>query len=328
MTDSYNLAIERDWIWRGWRVRYLYHPLTGTGTDRSHCGGTDIEAVEVPSEPIGEATPFLLIHGFGSAGKQWQHNLLALSRYGPVYTLDLVGFGWSEKAATTYNSQLWLEQIYDFWAQFIQRPIVLVGHSLGALVAATVAVQCPDIVQQLILVTVPNTRQDMIESRWLQASLGMVERLFTSPLLVRLIFKVARQPRFIRSALRSIYKNSDRVTDALVSQFVTPTGDRGAAQTLCRLTQSATQPNYSPSRQHLLHSIPQPTLIIWGLGDTIVPLKGCEAEIAVNPRIRLVTIPDAGHCLYDECADEFNQAIALWLDSTLDGTLDLTAAQQ
>ncbi|NEQ96444.1 MAG: alpha/beta fold hydrolase [Cyanothece sp. SIO2G6] len=258
-------------------------------------------------------SPFLLIHGFGSAWKQWQHNILPLSRYAPVYALDLLGFGWSEKAATVYNSRLWLEQIYDFWAQFIQRPIILVGHSLGALVAATVAVDRANMVQRLILVTVPNTRQDMISAPWLQASVGTLERLFTSPLLVRLIFKLARQPRFIRSALQSVYKKSDRVTDSLVSQFVIPTSDRGAAQTLCRLTQSATQPNYSASRQSLLGAISQPTLIIWGLADNIVPLKGCEAEMAANPQITLTTIPEAGHCLYDECADEFNQAIAQWL---------------
>ncbi|MEB3232376.1 MAG: alpha/beta fold hydrolase [Leptolyngbyaceae bacterium] len=286
----------------------MYHPLINHNRHSQTVEHTQLNVDRI------RHPPFLLIHGFGSAGKQWLQNMEPLSRYAPVYSLDLLGFGWSEKGATTYNSQLWLEQIHDFWATFIRQPMVLVGHSLGALVASRVAVDRPDLVQRLVLVTVPNTRQDMIPAKWLQTSVGAVERLFTSPLLVRLIFNVARQPRLIRSALQSIYQKRDRVSDALVAQFVTPTSDRGAAQTLARLTQSATQPNYSPSRHHLLHAIPQPTLVIWGLNDNIVPLQGCDAEIRANPQIRLVTIPNAGHCVYDECADEFNRAIAQWLD--------------
>ena len=295
------LGTQRDWIWRGWHIRYTYsHPS--------------------PLDAAVSTQPILLIHGFGSSLSQWYENIGPLSRHRSVYALDLLGFGGSEKAAIAYNSQLWIDQIYDFWQQFIRCPMTLLGHSLGGLVAASVAVEHPEIVNRLILITLPNSRQDMVTNQWLQTSLGSIERIFASPLLVRLIFKVARQPSLIRKVLQSVYIKRDRVTEEVISHYVTPTRDRGAAQTLCRLTQGATRPNYSKSRRYLLRNIAQPTLILWGQRDNVVPLKGSEADIAANPNLKLITIPDAGHCVFDECADQVNGAIAHWLQHEQDAS--------
>ncbi|MEM9215797.1 MAG: alpha/beta fold hydrolase [Cyanobacteria bacterium P01_F01_bin.150] len=295
-TDTSAVGTERNWRWRGWTINYKFYGPQSPNT---------------PSLP-----PLLLIHGFGSSANQWYRNLLPLGRQRRVYALDLLGFGASEKGAIAYNGDLWVAQIYDFWQQFIGQPMVLVGHSLGALMAATVAVNHPETVQRLVLVTLPNTRQDMVQARWVQATVGPIERIFASPLLVRLIFHIARQPGFIRKALTSIYMKRDRVTDEVVSHFVTPTLDRGAAQTLCRLTQAATRPNYSLSRERLLQSIQQPTLVLWGQHDRVVPLKPCQADIKANSNLTLVTIPGGGHCVYDECADDFNQELLEWLKLT------------
>ena len=289
------MGTQRDWRWRGWTIRYTFH---------------------APKEPARSAEPLLLIHGFGSSLAQWYENIEALGQDRMVYAIDLLGFGASEKAAIAYNSELWIAQIYEFWRQFMGQPVVLVGHSLGALMSAAAAVEHPEMVHRLVLITVPNTRQDMVHSQWMQSMVSSVERIFASPLLVRLIFQVARQPGLIRKALNSVYMKRDRVTDEVVSHFVTPTLDRGAAQTLCRLTQSATHSTYSPSRESLLKAIQQPTLILWGQKDQVVPLNGCEADIAENPHLKLVTIAEGGHCVYDECALELNQAILDWLRSS------------
>ena len=286
------MGTQRDWKWRGWSIRYTFH---------------------APPQPTLAAESLLLIHGFGSSLAQWYQNIEALGQHRVVYAIDLLGFGASEKGAIAYNSELWVAQIYEFWRQFIGEPIVLIGHSLGALMSAAAAVEHPDMVQRLILMTVPNTRQDMVHARWMQSMVSSLERIFASPLLVRLIFHVARQPKFIRKALMSIYIQRDRVTQEVVSHFVNPTLDRGAAQTLCRLTQSATQSDYSPSRETLLERLKQPTLVLWGQKDNVVPLNSCESTIAANPNLKLVTIPDGGHCMYDECALDINKAILNWL---------------
>ncbi len=187
-----------------------------------------------------------------------------ISEQHPVYAPDLLGFGQSQKAATAYQVALWAELVFDFWQTFIGQPMVLVGHSLGALVAATAAVEQPQSVHKVVLLTLPETRQEVVGNPQMRQAIKTIEGLVASPALIRLIFRIVRQPRIIRRGLRLAYANPASVTDELVAQVIAPTADRGAAQTLCRLTQAATSSTYSASRNVLLSQLSQPTLLVWG----------------------------------------------------------------
>jgi len=281
----------RNWSWRGWQVHYTYQRA---------------------ARPSAALPPLLLIHGFGASLDQWHGNIQALAQHHDVYALDLLGFGTSTKAATTYRVALWAEQIHDFWQAFIGRPMILVGHSLGALAAATTAATYPEWVRGVALMTLPATRQEIVTAPRLQTITGSIERLVASPLIIRLIFQVVRRPAFLRAGLRLAYANRDRVTDELVQSFVRPTCDRGAAQTLCRLTQSATQTDYSLSRRALLDAIQCPILLLWGQQDRVVPITQGRELTQHYSHLTLTEIPQAGHCLYDECAERVNREILDW----------------
>lgn len=286
------LRNNRDWVWRGWQVRYTY--LISRHHESSHI-------------------PVLLIHGFGSSHEQWAKNIAPLSQCHPVYAFDLLGFGASQKASTPYQVNLWVQQTYDFWRTFIGRPVIIIGHSLGALVAATVASQLPQTVDGVVLLTIPATRQERISNPWVQTLLGTIEKSVANPLVIRLIFHLARQPRVIRAALKLSYANTNYVTDALVNEYVRPTYDRGAAQTLCRLTQAATSPTYSQSRETLLANIQQPMLILWGEGDRVIPIQQSHTLRKQFPDITWIDFPNAGHCLYDEYSEQVNDLILNWI---------------
>ena len=74
-----DLGHQRFWYWRGWRLRYTYLK---------------------PSDPVAQArTPMLSRHGFGASLEQWRSNLSSWGQQRPVYALDLLGFGHSQKAA-------------------------------------------------------------------------------------------------------------------------------------------------------------------------------------------------------------------------------------
>lgn len=287
------LGSQRDWIWRGWQVRYTH--IRSTASSDSN-----------------DQPPLLLLHGFGSALTQWHENLLPLSQSHAVYALDLIGFGASEKAAAHYNVGFWVEQVYEFWRTFMGRPIVLVGHSLGALVALTAAVTYPEMVQSLVLMTLPAARQELLTGR-LQELVGEIESFFTVSLFTRLIFYGIRRPGVIRAVLRAIYVNQERVTEGLVQNFLSPGFDRGAAQALTRLTKARTRPDFARRTKELLAEVQAPVLLIWGLNDRVIPLTWGRQLPPLNPHLKLVEIPDAGHCPYDECAECVNAEILGWL---------------
>jgi pimeloyl-ACP methyl ester carboxylesterase len=282
----------RYWYWRGWKVRYV-----AIATDQP-------QARQLP--------PLLLLHGFGSSLDQWRDNLTSLARYRTVYALDLLGFGQSQKAATVFNTDLWSEQVFDFWQGWIGSPVVLVGHSLGALVALNSAVVFPQMVDRLVMLTLPAAREELLTGQMGELS-QKAERLFSTPLLIRPIFQLFRQPRIIRGALRGIYQRRERVDQALVDQFIRPTADRGAARTLCYLVRSRTELQFTPETKKLVPQLTVPTLLLWGQADKIIPVSWGEQVAPLNPLLTLKTLPGVGHCLYDDEPELINQEILDWL---------------
>lgn len=285
-----HLGFQRDWIWRGWRVRYTYLPAT---------------------QPDG--VPVLFLHGFGSALTQWYANLQPLSAHHAIYAIDMLGFGASEKAAAEFTTQLWVEQVREFCQTFIGQPVVLVGHSLGALVALSVAATHPDWVQGLVLLTLPASRQEVLP-RPLQPLVQSIENAFANPVLINLILRIARRPGFIRSALKQVYVNRQYVTDDLVASFVQPAHDRGAGRTLRKLVRSRTARDFSDDARILLQALNIPVLLLWGKEDRIIPIQWGRHLNDTHSHLKLVEIPNAGHCPYDEAADFVNREILNWIE--------------
>jgi pimeloyl-ACP methyl ester carboxylesterase len=53
--------------------------------------------------------------------------------------------------------------------------------------------------------------------------------------------------------------------------------------------------------------------LLWGRQDRMVPPMFAPKFAAMNQRIKLVELDDAGHCPQDECAERVNAVIADWL---------------
>jgi pimeloyl-ACP methyl ester carboxylesterase len=117
----------------------------------------------------------LLIHGYGASAYHWRYQIPALAQHYRVYAMDLLGFGWSEKALVEYSSGgLWGQQIQDFINDIIAKdpdtvpatssaanssrnsssgsgsgcdPVVLVGNSLGGYACMNAAARSPDLIR-------------------------------------------------------------------------------------------------------------------------------------------------------------------------------------
>lgn len=292
-----HLGFQRDWIWRGWQIRYTY------------IRPSQVQPSVGDSQPRLNSKPLLLLHGFGSALGQWRYNLEPLSQEHSVYALDFLGFGRSQKAPAHYNVSLWSELVYDFWREFIGKPAVVIGHSLGAFVALNTVTNHPEMASSLGLLTLPDPqgKQPPAFARYL-------EKIFASPVFLWPLFQLIRRPAVLRSVLKKIYQRPELVDEELVSLFATPPQDRGALDVFCRLARSRNDPNYGgKSIKDLLSQLQIPILLIWGQRDQIVPLRGFQPYLNVNPQLQLVEIENAGHCAYDEDPEQVNQKILDWI---------------
>lgn len=57
-----------------------------------------------------------------------RYNLPELAKSYKVYALDLLGFGWSDKAIIEYDAMVWRDQVVDFLKEIVKEPAVLVGN--------------------------------------------------------------------------------------------------------------------------------------------------------------------------------------------------------
>ncbi|MBW4521258.1 MAG: alpha/beta fold hydrolase [Scytolyngbya sp. HA4215-MV1] len=300
---------QRDWVWRGWQTRYTYL--------RS-------------AQPLENETPLILLHGFGASIGHWRHNLTALAQHHPVYALDLLGFGASEKAIANYDAMLWVEQVYDFWQAFIRKPVVLVGNSIGSLVSLAIAATYPEMVQGVVMISLPDpsVREEAIPALIRPLVIG-IERMFTSPLLLRALFPIVRRPQVVRPWAAIAYANSQAVTDELVEILAGPAQDRGSAQAFCTILKAMTSSEFGPRVKTVLQTLDIPLLLLWGKQDRMIPkqLARPSQYLSYNSRLKLVELEDAGHCPHDECPERVNQEILEWMASWRDTlTLELNAA--
>lgn len=107
---------------------------------------------------VGQGQYIVMLHGIGRSGEVWKHLVTALKPFGlHIVAFDLLGFGASPKPN-------WIKYDVDDHANAViasienlksTEPILLVGHSMGCLVAVRVARLRPDLVRHLVLYEMP-----------------------------------------------------------------------------------------------------------------------------------------------------------------------------
>src|SRR5258708_29931774 len=108
-------------------------------------GGFDWRDRRVAFTKRGKGPPILLIHVIHAAGwsYEWRKNVDALAQTNTVYTLDLLGFGMSERPAIRYSARLYISLISDFVSRVIYEPTLLVASSLTGAYAIVLAARDP-----------------------------------------------------------------------------------------------------------------------------------------------------------------------------------------
>lgn len=84
----------------------------------------------------GSGLPLFLIHGVGLKLESWNAQIQYLEKYFDVIAIDLPGHGESEiLESRDVNIDLYSEAIKSFTDEIIQKKFIIIGHSLGALIA-------------------------------------------------------------------------------------------------------------------------------------------------------------------------------------------------
>jgi pimeloyl-ACP methyl ester carboxylesterase len=106
---------------------------------------------------VGEGPVVILLHGIAASASTYDTVIPPLSKHHRCISIDLLGFGASPTPeGATYTIEEHVASIVATIASLkLRAPFILVGHSLGALLAARYAAQNPALVSRLVLVSPP-----------------------------------------------------------------------------------------------------------------------------------------------------------------------------
>ncbi len=122
----------------------------------------------------GHGPTLLLLHGVTRCRGDWQSLIPSLTKSWRVIALDQRGHGDSARA-DQYLVTDYVADAVAFVREHVAAPIVICGHSLGAMVAAAVAGEVPELVRGVVLEDPPfHTMGNRIEgSAWQALFIGM-----------------------------------------------------------------------------------------------------------------------------------------------------------
>ena len=266
--------------------------------------------------------PLVLLHGFAAGSGHWRGNAHAIAAAGwRVYGLDLVGFGASSQPALWLDNRLWARQVQGFLEEVVQGPAVVVGHSLGGLVALSAAVFFPTWVRAVVASPLPDPTLVMAKAirpprrrpwrrrlkRWLVILLC---RLLPLELLVPLL---AHSP-LLDLGIQSAYVTAVVGDQELHRVIAKPARRPGAVRSLRAMSIAMALRPHGATAPALLQRLRCPLLLIWGRRDQLVPVQVADQVLRVRPDLPLVLLDHSGHCPHDEVPEAFNGALLGWLE--------------
>lgn len=245
----------------------------------------------------------VLLHGIGRSLEDWaeQHELLR-DRH-RVYSVDFPGYGKSEPLAEPYTVAALARFVADFLDVIeIAEPAHLVGNSLGGAVAMQLAVQAPDRVASLVLVS----------SAGFGREVTIALRLLAIRPLGRLLLRPSRD--IARRVERSLFHDPAFVTEARVEHTFALAQRPHAAKVLLETVRSlgtfrGARPQWRQTLLHAVAGLDIPTLVVWGDRDLILPAAHLDAARTLLPRAHTYLFPDTGHMPQIERAEVFSQLV-------------------
>lgn len=267
-----------------------------------------VQAVRLPRRALSlfsyqlgdpQAPAVILLHGLGDEADTWRFILPRLAGSRRVIALDLPGFGRSAKPKVRYSVPFFQEVLLELMDSLELSQAGLIGHSLGALIAQSTALNAPQRVTWLALV-----------SGGLAARVQKIDPVLLAFLVPGLgewqYNRLRKDPQAAYRSLERYYADLGGLpADQTVFLFQRVNervwDDR---QRIAFLTTVRSLARWLPAQQkdlaQRLAGFKLPTGIIWGEQDQINSIENGYALASLLPSAQLTSVPNAGHNLQQE----------------------------
>jgi pimeloyl-ACP methyl ester carboxylesterase len=273
--------------------------------------------------------PLVLIHGFASAVGLWALNLDSLMKTNRnIYAFDILGFGKSSRPFfdNSETVELELTESIERWRTRVglNEKFILLGHSFGAYLAMSYALQYPERVAHLILADPwgwPSQQQNQ----------QLIQHNYPRPLWVKIvgkIFQTFTPLAGLRAAGPWGPKLVNKLRPDLKKKFEKITGEENAEIFLNYIYHCNAQSNPSGeiafksvstgmgwARYPMINRVTQlhPNInltFIYGSRSWIDRQPGFQTKYLLGERVVVHVIQGSGHHVYADKPDEFNDLVS------------------
>lgn len=250
----------------------------------------DDQPLHVKEEGAEDRQVALFIHGWSSSWYALSPIFQEFNRRYRVMAVDLPGYGESPRMKGRTTIPGYADLLAKLIKEVTDKPVVLVGHSMGGMTSLTLTLRHPELVERLVLVC-PT----------ISGKLSMFINMFVSPItfLERFVvmnwFISAFEPYFVE------------ITDRLMRPASFADRTEITEKEYAHLRADARRPGQGRVRAECyramiendlrgkLSQIDKPALVIWGMEDNTVPLRDASVVATEWPDADLRIIPNAGH---------------------------------
>lgn len=275
------------WNWRGYSIRY-------------QCAGNSGPAL-------------VLVHGFGANSDHWRKNVPVLAKSHRVYSIDLIGYGYSDKpnprnfgADYFYTFETWATQLNDFCTDVVKDEAFFICNSIGGLVGLQAAVMEPQICKGIMLLNISLRMLHIKKQPWYgKPVIRSFQNLLRNTAMGRFFYRSVATPESVKSILCQCYHDTSQVTEELVQKILLPGLEPGAVDVFLEFI------CYSggPLPEELLPQVKCPVLIAWGDKDPWEPIELGRAYGRFDSVEDFIVLPDVGHCPQDEAPNLVNPLV-------------------
>ena len=253
-----------------------------------------------------DAPPILLLHGTSASLHTWDGWVEALAPSHRVIRVDLPGFGLTGPFPhDDYHVTAYVDFVIALLDSLALPQAIIAGNSLGGQIAWEVAVTAPERVAALVLV---NAAGYALEPDSIPIAFRIARTPILQPLLTRILPR-----RMVAASVRDVYGNPGRVTEELVDRYYELALREGNRRALgLRLDEAV----YREVRADRIAMITQPTLILWGGQDRLIPPKTAERFAHDIADSRLIIFDSLGHVPHEEDPESTAAAVRAFLDSS------------
>ena len=292
--EGYGETAEPDWRSIDWAGR-----LRQVDVD-----GTPVNYVDVGE---GELEPIVFVHGLGGQWQNWLENIPRAALERRVIAMDLPGFGLTPEPRDRITIPGYGRCVDAVCEELSLGRVDMVGNSMGGYIAAEVAIQFPERVDQLILVSAAGITSSDIARRPIVTA-GRIATALVSYGAAR-HRQIAARPKSRHMALALVARYPSLLkADLAYEGFFKGAGKPGFDDAL----RACLEYDF----RDRLPDIRQPTLIVWGEKDSIIPVRDAHEFERLISDSRKVVMKETGHIPMAERPGTFNDLMMEFLAET------------